>query len=435
MGVVYSALSGVWGGLGERFVKAGEVEEVMRGEEVQIQWIPACDHDLVAEMDEAEEFRKNIASRTLQIHRSNECPVVVHALSFFPILREVLANLDLKSVVQLSRSDPDLMRFIQYDWILCHVVPKTRIVFKTLYMYEGREYFAKHQLAPVFRRVTRDQRYPPFGRLVYEVDVNDAHPPTFRRGEFHPHGMALYLDDQHEPWRWALSTRGTPRHRIRRRGRVSPDPMELIREVFYKFNAIRFDAMGGIPGPVRVDVFYRQSNRKLPRVTFHAASIPYKFFLELLSSSGNSHILDTTNDEEMEASKTTGLRAQEMDDGARRAAIVNEPRVERTSEAQDDLDNIIDSLWSGLKQNPLQLDLFRTLRVTCQQKYPSTFGNPSLVWVMSIWFLSFLSQKLVEWGMGETNWSPLATEDDIMMVRPFTVKRRWYCVIPKPVPT
>ena len=97
-------------------------------------------------------------------------------------------------------------------------------------------------------------------------------------------------------------------------------------------------------------------------------------------------------------------------------------------ESQNNNDKAIETWWSLVKQNPNQLGLFRSLRDAVIRKHPSAFANSSLVRFIWIWVLSLASLKLSDWGMGDTNWWPLATEDELMMVRPFTLKRRWHCV-------
>jgi tetratricopeptide (TPR) repeat protein len=97
-------------------------------------------------------------------------------------------------------------------------------------------------------------------------------------------------------------------------------------------------------------------------------------------------------------------------------------------ESQNNIDKAIETWWSLLKRNPNQLGLFRCLRDAVLRKHPSALANSSLVRFIWIWILSLASLKLSDWGMGETNWLPLATEDELMMVRPFTLKRRWHCV-------
>jgi hypothetical protein len=283
MNVVYATLHRIWIGVRGCFVKAGNADEVTRRDEAQIQWIPAPDADLVAKTDENKEFREKIASRAREIRELHTGhPPVVFAMSHYPIFSEILRHLDMKSLVELSFSNLELMRYIQYDWILAHVVTRTRMVFETKYMDEGRQYIAKHELIPVFCRVTRDQRHTPLGQLVYELKDRRT-PPSFRRGEYHPHSITLFLDDESRPWRWE-SRPSHSTHNVRR-GRLGTnpfdEPMELIREVFYKFPEFRCTAEG-IHRSVTAQVFYYQRDRRIRKVNFHAASIPYKFFLELL---------------------------------------------------------------------------------------------------------------------------------------------------------
>jgi hypothetical protein len=290
MGALYSTLHVLWRGLRNNFLKSGEAVEVERKHTQILLSIPDPEVRPVDEkVDKVTEFRQKNAACVVELQKpQNRHPAFLRTLCTYTVFDDVLKNLSLKSIVQLSRSDPALMKMIQYDYILEHVVPKTSIVFSTKYIDidDGRVNFAKHELTPVHRRVRREQRYTPLGRLVYEADFNARNPISFRPGQYYPDSLELFLDDHSDPWSWPSRHLGPSRHHIRElvgKDRF-PAPTERIGEVFYKFKDFRCCAVEGIPGPLRTDVFYRRDLNSYT-VKLHAASVPYKFFLDLLVES------------------------------------------------------------------------------------------------------------------------------------------------------
>jgi tetratricopeptide (TPR) repeat protein len=94
-----------------------------------------------------------------------------------------------------------------------------------------------------------------------------------------------------------------------------------------------------------------------------------------------------------------------------------------------DNDVAMEGWWAILEKHPTRLSVLRKLRDTCESRYQGTFSRMSVFRFALLCFLSFISRKFVYWDMGESDWRPLANEDDLMMVRPFMEKRQWYCVI------
>jgi len=88
-----------------------------------------------------------------------------------------------------------------------------------------------------------------------------------------------------------------------------------------------------------------------------------------------------------------------------------------------------DVALEGWVKHPTRVSVLKKLRNTCEFKYPGSFSEMSLVYFSLLCFLSFMSLKFVEWDMGESDWRPLAKEDNLMMVRPYMEKRQWRCVI------
>ena len=96
--------------------------------------------------------------------------------------------------------------------------------------------------------------------------------------------------------------------------------------------------------------------------------------------------------------------------------------------ANGDYDEAMAEFWVLLRSNPWRLDILRKLRDACADKHQSAFPRMSLLRFAFCCFLSFLSEKLIIWDVGHSDWSPFAKEDDLMMVRPFMVKREWRSV-------
>jgi len=84
--------------------------------------------------------------------------------------------------------------------------------------------------------------------------------------------------------------------------------------------------------------------------------------------------------------------------------------------------------WQKLwEMFPYRLSILRSLREACRLKW-ALLKETSLVRFAWLCSLSFLSRKFREWDLRESDWSPLATEDEIMMVTPYTIERVWRCV-------
>src|SRR5947207_5460850 len=57
----------------------------------------------------------------------------------------------------------------------------------------------------------------------------------------------------------------------------------------------------------------------------------------------------------------------------------------------------------------------------------------SLLYFLLVCAIAWLDQKCLEFGVGLVNWRPLTSEDDIMMLTPFMVKKHWHWVTEFPV--
>jgi len=96
---------------------------------------------------------------------------------------------------------------------------------------------------------------------------------------------------------------------------------------------------------------------------------------------------------------------------------------------KSDRDEAIVGWWTLLEMYPYRLEFLRSLHSACMLKWVQS-KKTSLLRFALICALSFLSRKFREWNMGESDWSPLASEDEIMMVTPNSRRLEWRCVDP-----
>jgi hypothetical protein len=95
-------------------------------------------------------------------------------------------------------------------------------------------------------------------------------------------------------------------------------------------------------------------------------------------------------------------------------------------------DEAIKGWWTLLRQNPFRINFLRRLHEVWFRKYKTVSDSPretSLVRFAWLCLLKFLSEKAAEHDIGEIDWWPLATEDDLTLLQPYMVKRAWKCVL------
>jgi hypothetical protein len=95
------------------------------------------------------------------------------------------------------------------------------------------------------------------------------------------------------------------------------------------------------------------------------------------------------------------------------------------------LESAISMHWAVVDQDPYDLGLLRALYMICSEKYrfPEVGSNfTSRLRVTLICWISILSRKCIEWGLGKVDWWPLASEDDLMMLTPYMRMENFICV-------
>lgn len=94
-------------------------------------------------------------------------------------------------------------------------------------------------------------------------------------------------------------------------------------------------------------------------------------------------------------------------------------------------DETIAGWWKLLCRHPHQIGILKILRDACYRKRGLSSKAPeliSLVYFGWLCLLSFLSGKVMTYGIRKVNWWPLASDDELMMLRPYMVKHEWTCV-------
>jgi hypothetical protein len=86
-------------------------------------------------------------------------------------------------------------------------------------------------------------------------------------------------------------------------------------------------------------------------------------------------------------------------------------------------------LWPLAERFPQDLGILLELFDASRLKYGSKPKGPffgSYVFIMFLYGITWLSQKCRDWGIGEIDWWPLASEDDLKMVQPYMARAPWW---------
>lgn len=109
--------------------------------------------------------------------------------------------------------------------------------------------------------------------------------------------------------------------------------------------------------------------------------------------------------------------------------------VKRLAQAHaviDDPDATMSTWWVLLKSNPSRFVILKEFWNACSRRrgLVSEFGSsiPGLLYFIWLCLLNWISDYCLEYGIEDIDWWPLATEDDIMNIRPNMVKSGWFCV-------
>jgi tetratricopeptide (TPR) repeat protein len=87
------------------------------------------------------------------------------------------------------------------------------------------------------------------------------------------------------------------------------------------------------------------------------------------------------------------------------------------------------TLW---EENPTNLNLLRRLQDAYNRKKERQQNDGSrtysLLYIGWLAFLSLSSRWVMQWDILEVDWWPLASEDEVMLMRPYLCKTEWHCV-------
>ena len=90
-----------------------------------------------------------------------------------------------------------------------------------------------------------------------------------------------------------------------------------------------------------------------------------------------------------------------------------------------DCDERMAPLWGHLERLSFQVTTLVDLRDLCHKKFPIAFRNVCLLRFAWYSVLSLISRKCAEKGWGATSWWPIASDEMVMMVTPYSKKVEW----------
>jgi tetratricopeptide (TPR) repeat protein len=106
-------------------------------------------------------------------------------------------------------------------------------------------------------------------------------------------------------------------------------------------------------------------------------------------------------------------------------------RLDEVYLALNDHDKAMEGWWMLLVSHPLHLPIFKKFNNACSRKHH--FENRSIFYLLYFVWLCLLllaTEISVAWGFGELDWWPLASEDELMMLRPYMVQEEMTHVCP-----
>jgi len=86
------------------------------------------------------------------------------------------------------------------------------------------------------------------------------------------------------------------------------------------------------------------------------------------------------------------------------------------------VDDAIRHWWKVVAENPNDMHASYSLYINNRRKYSPDI-HPSIIFDLYFVFLYYVlrpsTRKLMEWGSDKVDWSPFASEDDLMMLEPY----------------
>lgn len=215
-----------------------------------------------------------------------EPPIGLSQLIDFVGASKVFDCLPIKDVLE-ARQVSRYMKDIVDNYFLHYILPQTAITCYVDHIIEegcppAEEY---QHLYPVIRRIDKDLRIFPHGRVVFEPDFNSTLRYTYRHGSFRHVELKFDLGDWRRRQKWPLddhpSARRTPysyKADGYRKTRKIQYPIQYTR--MHQF--IRFDTFNDSP----IHVFYKEvSDSGGQIVVLHAISIPLNYLRHSLCTS------------------------------------------------------------------------------------------------------------------------------------------------------
>lgn len=103
----------------------------------------------------------------------------------------------------------------------------------------------------------------------------------------------------------------------------------------------------------------------------------------------------------------------------------NQFRGNLVSDLRYDYFHEVKSLWKMVDEDPTAKN------IVCLYEFNKRmYHSPFIVhhwlhqwYVVFLYFLSYISKRSAELGLGEVSWSPIISNDEIMMIEPFMLKK------------
>lgn len=95
------------------------------------------------------------------------------------------------------------------------------------------------------------------------------------------------------------------------------------------------------------------------------------------------------------------------------------------------VDDAITIWWDLVERNPLDLGILYelyTARYFKHEPQPKKLSFSFNLYFIVLCGLSVLNKKCSDWGIGDVDWWPLVSEDDLMILTPYMHKVKWHDV-------
>lgn len=224
--------------------------------------------------------------------QSSEQPTFIDLLGRYDLARAIVSHLDFYSTVSFSDAFPEI-KSVCDDHILHDIIPETEVKFYTQRTGELKE---RDELFPVIKRIKRERRVLPTGKLiVYEPKEYRKRCGGLRLGEFVPASIDFLLPGSRTELHWVLKADqpdSPSSYRFSRNARdmrAGGERSRTLRTLYYTFDdLLSISGPGHEPEQFPIKVWYKKSDEEIGSHRFHALSIPYDSLVDRLIADGSS---------------------------------------------------------------------------------------------------------------------------------------------------